>query len=93
MFFLWILEEIEIIFQQIWVNELLEKYVKRIYRPDLIGENNIIVFTFIAKKIHFGEQTKVESFFQDSYYPSIKVHMIAEFCQQKKIFHLKQLAE
>ena len=43
------------------INELLEKYVKIISRPDLIGENSMIFFTYNAKRICFGDQTKVES--------------------------------
>ena len=43
------------------INELLEKYVKIISRPDLIGENSRIVFTYNARRIGFGDQTKVES--------------------------------
>ena len=48
------------------INELLEKYVKSISRPDLIGENSMIVFTYNAKRIGFGDQTKVESLFLSS---------------------------
>ena len=48
------------------INELLEKYVKIISRPDLIGENSRIIFTYNAKRIRFGDQTKVESLFSSS---------------------------
>ena len=48
------------------INELFEKYVKIISRPDLIGENSMIVFTYNAKRIGFGDQTKVESLFLSS---------------------------
>ena len=64
------------------INELLEKYVKSIYRPDLIGENSVIVFTYNAKRIGFGDQTKVESFLLSLI--RIDVNMLDDVCYERK---------
>ena len=70
------------------INELLEKYVKSISRPDLIGENSMIVFTFNANKIKFGEQTKVESLFLSSHI-RIQVNMLDDVYYRRKNISFK----
>ena len=70
------------------INELLEKYVKIISRPDLIGENSMIYFTFNAKKIGFGEQTKVESLFLSPHI-RIQVNMRDDVCYTRKNISFK----
>ena len=47
------------------INELLEKYLKRVGRPDLIGDkNNKFCALYYAVQLKFGDKTKVESFFK-----------------------------
>ena len=70
------------------INELLEKYVKIISRPDLIGENSWIVFTYDAKRIGFGYQTKVESLFL-SHHIRIQVNMRDDVCFRRKNISFK----
>ena len=48
------------------INQLLEKYLKHIGRPDLIRDkSNKICFLFNATKIRFGDETTVEKFFKN----------------------------
>ena len=70
------------------INELLEKYVKIISRPDLIGENSRIVFTYNVKRIGFGDQTKVESL---SLSPNIRIQVntLDNFCYRRKNISFK----
>ena len=70
------------------INELLEKYVKIISRPDLIGENSRIVFTYNAKRIGFGDQTKVESLYLSSPI-GIQVNMLDDACCVRKNISFK----
>ena len=70
------------------INELLEKYVKIISRPDLIGENSRIVFTYNAKIIGFGDQTKVESLFLSSHI-RIQVNTLDDVCYIRKNISFK----
>ena len=71
------------------INELLEKYVKIISRPDLIGENNMIVFTYNAKRIGFGDQTKVVESLNLSSHIRIQVNTLDDVCYIRKNISFK----
>ena len=59
------------------IDKLLEKYLKRVNRPDLIGDkNNKIVFLFNACQLRFGDQTPVENFFKGIHNPVVIVNDI-----------------
>ena len=56
------------------INEILEKYLKRVGRPDLIGDkNNKFCALFNAVQLKFGDKTKVESFFERAINPTVVV--------------------
>ena len=49
------------------VHQALEKYLKRIGKPELIGtEENKICFLWNANKMRFGDNTPVEKFFKNN---------------------------
>ena len=59
------------------INQLLEKYLKHIGRPDLIRDkSNKICFLFNATKIRFGDETTVEKFFKNVSIPKVVVNNI-----------------
>ena len=59
------------------INQLLEKYLKHIKRPDLIGDKeNKICFLYNAIKLRFGDETTVEEFFKAVISPIVTVNNI-----------------
>ena len=59
------------------INDTLEKYLKRVGRPDLIGtQDNKICFLWNATKMKFGDNTPVEKFFKNALNPKIVVNDI-----------------
>ena len=59
------------------VEQALEKYLKRVGRPDLIGtQDNKICFLWNATKMKFGDNTPVEQFFKNAINPKIVVNDI-----------------
>ena len=57
------------------VEKALEKYLKRVGRPDLIGDNtNKICFLYNATQLRFGDKTKVEAFFKNVNNPKVVVN-------------------
>ena len=59
------------------VEGALEKYLKRMGRPELIGsQDNKICFLFNANKMKFGDQTPVEQFFKNAPNPKVVVNDI-----------------
>ena len=59
------------------INQLLEKYLKHIKRPDLIGDKeNKICFLYNAIKLRFGDETTVEEFFKAASGPKVIVNNI-----------------
>ena len=55
---------------EITVGKMLEKYLIRIERPDLINSNEIY-FLFNAQKVRFNDQTKIKDLFGISKGPKI----------------------
>ena len=64
------------------INEMLELYLRRIERPDLIGKDNKITFICNGSRVNFGDYTKVEDY-QDQ--ALIKLHptIIVNFVYSK----------
>ena len=59
------------------VHQTLEKYLKRVGRPELIGtQDNKICFLWNATKMKFGDNTPVEQFFKNAINPKIVVNDI-----------------
>ena len=59
------------------IDKLLEKYLKTVNRPDLIGDKNIlrkICFLFNAYQLKFGDQTPVKNFFKGIQNPKVVVN-------------------
>ena len=57
------------------VNQALEKYLKRIGKPELIGtQESKICFLWNANKMRFGDNTPVEQFFKNMQMPKIVVN-------------------
>ena len=57
------------------INDTLEKYLKRVGRPDLIGTHELC-FLFNARQLKFGDKTNVESFFKFVQNPQVLVNDI-----------------
>ena len=57
------------------INDTLEKYLKRVGRPDLIGTHELY-FLFSARQLKFGDKTNVESFFKFAQNPQVFVNDI-----------------
>jgi hypothetical protein len=51
-------------------DEMLKKYLKRINRPDLYG-NNKIYFIFNAERIRFGDKTPIKELFKNAHIPKV----------------------
>ena len=59
------------------INQALEKYLKRVGRPELIGStDNKICFLVNAQKLKFGDNTPIEKFFKGNLNPKIVVNDI-----------------
>ena len=59
------------------INDTLEKYLKRVGRPDLIGTHaHELCFLFDARQLKFGDKTNVESFFKFAQNPQVFVNDI-----------------
>ena len=57
------------------VHQALEKYLKRIGKPELIGtQESKICFLWNANKMRFGDNTPVEQFFKNMQMPKIVVN-------------------
>ena len=57
------------------IEQALEKYLKRVGRPELINDNtNKICFLFNATQLKFGNKTKVEVFFKNINNPKVVVN-------------------
>ena len=57
------------------IDQALAQYLKRVGKPELIRNlGNDICFLFNAKQINFGNQTKVEVFFQGVFNPKVVVN-------------------
>ena len=57
------------------IDKALEKYLKRVGRPDLYREkSNKICFLFNAAQLKIGDQTKVEAFFKNVQNPKVVVN-------------------
>ena len=56
------------------VSELLQLYLKRMGKAELINNREGICFVFNATKINFDSQTKVEDFFKYNSFPNIIVN-------------------
>ena len=63
------------------IDKLLKKYLKRTNRSDLEKSNNIS-FLFNARRLKFGDQTKIEDFFKDITNPKVVVNDVnnLSFC-------------
>ena len=55
------------------INDTLEKYLKRVGRPDLIGTRKLL-FLFNSKRLMLGDKTNVESYFKKYPNPLVVVH-------------------
>ena len=55
------------------INDTLEKYLKRVGRPDLIGTRKLL-FLFNSKRLMLGDKTNVESYFKFAQRPNVSVH-------------------
>ena len=55
------------------IDELLKEYLKRIGRPDLIGDNRIS-YIWNASKLKFGDKTTVEKYFRNVNNPKVVVN-------------------
>ena len=59
------------------IGQALEKYLQRVGRPDLIGnQENKICFLVNAQKLKFGDTTPIEQFFKNSINPKVVVNDI-----------------
>jgi len=59
------------------VEEALAKYLRRMGKPELIGnQDNKICFLFNANKMKFGDKTPVEQFFKSAPNPKVVVNDI-----------------
>ena len=59
------------------VHQALEKYLKRVGKPELIGtQDSKICFLWNANKMKFGDNTPVEQFFKNAINPKIVVNDI-----------------
>ena len=57
------------------IDQALGQYLKRVGRPELIGNlQNKICFLYNAKQLNFGDQSKVEVFFNNMVTPKIVVN-------------------
>ena len=56
------------------VNELLEKYLTKIQRPDLIGEDGIIAFIYNANRLYFGDMNKIGTIFKNCTFSKVCVN-------------------
>ena len=57
------------------IDKALEKYLKRVGRPDLYREkSNKICFLFNAAQLKIGDATKVENFFKNVQNPKVVVN-------------------
>ena len=56
------------------VNELLEKYLTKIQRPDLIGEDGIIAFIYNANRLYFGDMNKIGTIFKNCSFSKVCVN-------------------
>ena len=54
------------------VNELLEKYLTKIQRPDLIGEDGIIAFIYNANRLYFGDMNKIGTIFKNFSFSKVR---------------------
>ena len=60
------------------VGDVLIKYLLKINRPELIN-SSAISFLYNARKIQFGDKTKIEDFFGCNEYPNIVVNDLSSF--------------
>ena len=59
------------------ISQALEKYLQRVGRPDLIGnQENKICFLVNAQKLKFGDNTPIEQFFKNAINPKVVVNDI-----------------
>ena len=57
------------------IDQALGQYLKRVGKPELIGNlQNKICFLYNAKQLNFGDQSKVEVFFNNMVTPKIVVN-------------------
>ena len=56
------------------ISQAIEKYLKRVGRPELIGNTDKICFLINAQKIKYGDNTPIEKFFQNNPHPKIVVN-------------------
>ena len=55
------------------IDELLKKYLHRVNKPELIEK---LCFLFNARKLKFGDKTKIEDFFEGISNPKVIVNTI-----------------
>ena len=61
------------------INEVLELYLKKIGKPELIGNNDKILFFFQTERVNFNDNTKIEDYrdnFINKPTPIITVHFL-----------------
>ena len=59
------------------IDELLKRYLKRIGRPELIGDkSNKICFLYDGHKLKFGDKTTVKKYFKNAPNPKVTVNDI-----------------
>ena len=75
------------------VNELLEKYLTKIQRPDLIGEDGIIAFIYNANRLYFGDMNKIGTIFKNCTFSKVVLILLKIKKINIKILYLRHLRE
>ena len=61
------------------IDDMLKKYLKEVNHPELIDNNDKIIFLYIANKLKFGDKTKIEDYFKFNHHPLIIVNDISNY--------------
>ena len=62
------------------IDELLKRYLKRIGRPELIGDkSNKIRFLYNTEELKFGDKTTIEKCFKNALNPKVVVYEMINF--------------
>ena len=58
------------------IDNMLKKYLKEVNHPELINSKDKICFLFNARKLKFGDKTKIEDYFKNTFIPKIVVNEV-----------------